>query len=254
VLDDDVRVLGAFARTLRRSGHDVVATSNPAELLALVEQDVVDVVLSDILMPGFDGLEVLRAVHERSDVVPVVLVSGAPTLDAAMRAFGHKAFALLQKPCEPAHLRETIANAVTEAYSKRELRERRARSEQQALTHEILRQRETASFEEALCKLYMVYQPIVRLSTRTTIGYEALVRSRHPDVANPAALFELAHTLERTNDLARRIREIVTRPFADAPPELDLFLNVLAPGTSRTSLSSHPTPRCSLTRGGSCWR
>jgi EAL domain-containing protein (putative c-di-GMP-specific phosphodiesterase class I)/CheY-like chemotaxis protein len=229
VLDDDVSVLGAFARTLRRSGHEVVATSNPAELLALVEQDAVDVVLSDILMPGFDGLEVLQAVHERSNVVPVILVSGAPTLDAAMRAFGQKAFALLQKPCEPAQLRETVASATAEAYSKRELRDRRARSEARTQSDEIRRQRETASFEEALRKLYMVYQPIVRLSTRTTIGYEALVRSRHPDAANPAALFELAHTLERTNDLAVRIREIVTQPFADAPPELDLFLNVLAP-------------------------
>lgn len=229
VLDDDASVLGAFARTLRRSGHEVFATSSPAELLELVERDAVDVVLSDILMPGLDGLQVLRAVHERSEVVPVILISGAPTLDAAMRAFGEKAFALLRKPCEPAQLRDTVVSAMVEAHSKRELRTRRAKSEQHAASAELLHKRDTASFEEALRRLFMVYQPIVRLSTRETLGYEALVRSRHPDVANPALLFELAHKLGRANDLARRIRGIVTQPFAEAPPELQLFLNVLAP-------------------------
>lgn len=227
VLDDDVAVLGALTRVLRRAGHEVIAISDPYEAIARVKNGDVDVLVSDVSMPELDGIGVLHAVQGASPVVPVILVSGAATMDTAMRALDERAFALLSKPCDLAHLRSNVSRTLVEA------RTRRARKaeedERNRLRYEDIarRHREWTLFDAALEQVFMVYQPICKASTRTVIGYEALVRSRHPEINNPGLLFAAAHRLGREQDLGRRIRNLAVQPFADLPIETMLFLNIL---------------------------
>lgn len=242
LLDDDPAVLGALTRVLRRAGHDVIAVSDPYEAIARAKAGEVDVLVSDVSMPELDGIGVLHALREVSPDVPVILVSGAATMDTAVRALDERAFALLSKPCDLEQLRSNVSRALEEARARRarhaeEDERNRARFEELAR-----RQREWTLFDAALEQVFMVYQPICKASTREVVGYEALVRSRHPEINNPGLLFDAARRLGREQDLGRRIRALAVEPFAGLPDETLLFLNILKEDLEDESFAGAGSP------------
>lgn len=112
-VDDERRVLGGIERMLFGMQRDweVVLALSGAEALAEFDKEPVDVVVSDMRMPGMDGAELLRRVQDRSPSTLRILLSGHTETDAAMRAL-NVAQQFLSKPCEPAVLIETIEGAV----------------------------------------------------------------------------------------------------------------------------------------------
>jgi EAL domain-containing protein (putative c-di-GMP-specific phosphodiesterase class I) len=85
-----------------------------------------------------------------------------------------------------------------------------------------------ARFSSALDQLWIAFQPIVRLSERGVVGYEALARSSEPSLPEPADLFDAATRLGRVDDLARKLRELASTSFDAAPKTALLFVNVHA--------------------------
>jgi EAL domain-containing protein (putative c-di-GMP-specific phosphodiesterase class I) len=81
-------------------------------------------------------------------------------------------------------------------------------------------------FENALSHLYFVYQPIIRWSTRSVMGYETFVRSSEPSLADSQALFDAADRLGRLHDLGRAIRADCVEPVAKGAREPLLFVNL----------------------------
>lgn len=86
VVDDEEALVRGVQRVLARAGFSVDAVSNGQEAVALLEQKVFDCIVSDINMPGMSGIDLLRAVRERDLDVPVVLLTGAPTVTTAAHA------------------------------------------------------------------------------------------------------------------------------------------------------------------------
>jgi EAL domain-containing protein (putative c-di-GMP-specific phosphodiesterase class I) len=82
------------------------------------------------------------------------------------------------------------------------------------------------AFERALATTYMVFQPLVSAQTQTCYGYEALVRCREPSMPHPGVFLNAAERLGRLHDLGRIIRAASARTFADAPAELQIFVNL----------------------------
>src|SRR5690606_2225391 len=78
-------------------------------------------------------------------------------------------------------------------------------------------------FASALSRVWMAFQPIVRLSTREVYAYEALVRSDEPTLPHPGALFDAAERLDRVAELGRVIRTRTAEAFAAAPSGIRLF-------------------------------
>lgn len=233
LVDDDPTVLSSLSRALRRAGYEVATTASPQEALAGAAQGDVDAIVTDIHMPDVSGFDLLSSVREQSPAVPVILVSGSVTTDAAMKALTERAYALLPKPCDPEELLATVNRAVRESREQREQREqlehfaRHAEANRERDEARARADREHSQFEDALKLVFMVYQPIVRFSTRRVVGYEALVRSRHPDLSNPALLFQAAHRLKRLNSLAHLIRNLSVVHLAQRDPSEILFINVL---------------------------
>jgi two-component system, OmpR family, response regulator MtrA len=86
--DDDVRKI--VCRMLRSAGHEVIETSQGAAGLAALQRDSPDLVLTDLIMPGSDGIETIAKIREVSGL-PIIAMSGAqqgeryaPLLDAQM--------------------------------------------------------------------------------------------------------------------------------------------------------------------------
>ena len=113
LVDDEPLVLEALRRTLRSEGYRLLVAHSPAEALALLETEAVDLLISDIDMPHMSGIELALEVRRRHPGVVRILLTGHGTLDAAMRAINDgEVFRFLTKPWDDARLRDTIGQAL----------------------------------------------------------------------------------------------------------------------------------------------
>ncbi len=215
VVDDEPLLLRAFARVLMRAGHDVHQAADGAEAAALVARRRFDAAFVDLGLPGAGGLAVLADLRARDPGLPVVLMTGAPTLETAIDAVAAGALRYLVKPIDTPDLLQAAVDAI------------RARHREHGDRHDR-RQRDDAAMaetlERAFASLYMVYQPIVRWSRREVYAYEALVRTREPSVPHPGALIDMAQRTDRLVELGRRIRNAVAEQQANAVARL--FVNL----------------------------
>jgi CheY-like chemotaxis protein len=78
IVDDDSAVQAAIRLVLERAGHSVVAASDGRTGLAIFEIGDFDLLLLDIFMPGMDGLEMMRLVHQQQPLTPIIVISGRP--------------------------------------------------------------------------------------------------------------------------------------------------------------------------------
>lgn len=115
LVDDEPQVLSVIKRRLERAGHDVLACWDGTEAIALLAEQVFDVMVSDIEMPGVSGLKLLRAVREHDLDLPVVLMTGNPGLDTATDALEYGAFRYLIKPVPFDELNAVVKRAANVA-------------------------------------------------------------------------------------------------------------------------------------------
>jgi putative two-component system response regulator len=125
VIDDELVIRELMMEILETDGHDVVGAETAERALALLERDEFSLVVSDVVMPGLSGLELLEAVRERRASLPVVLVTGAGTYDTLSKALTRGAAGLVTKPFAHHELLHAVADALDRASrSEEELRER----------------------------------------------------------------------------------------------------------------------------------
>ncbi|HZY02525.1 MAG TPA: ATP-binding protein [Anaeromyxobacteraceae bacterium] len=113
LVDDDEHVLRALRRVLRRSRCHVLEAPDAARALEILEQEPVQVVVSDYRMPGMSGVEFLRVVKDRYPRVQRVLLTGQADSAAIEEAVNQsEIFRFIWKPWDDAHLLLTIQSAV----------------------------------------------------------------------------------------------------------------------------------------------
>jgi len=115
VVDDDQSIRFVLEKALGREQLPVRAFSNPREVLAALEDDEPQVLVSDIRMPGGSGLELLAKVKERHPALPVIIMTAFSDLDSAVSAFQGGAFEYLPKPFDLNKAVELIRRAVDES-------------------------------------------------------------------------------------------------------------------------------------------
>ena len=98
VIEDEVRILAFVAQALRAEGHTVVAAEDGEDGLAHALARHYDLLVLDLLLPGIDGLKVLREVREREPEVPVLILSARSDLPTKLRGFELGADDYLAKP------------------------------------------------------------------------------------------------------------------------------------------------------------
>lgn len=109
LVDDDPALLRALGRGLRDPGIEVVTASNADEAISVLRRRPVDVITSDIDMPGRSGLELLNIVRREHPTIIRMLITGAATTDRALAAINEGEVArFFVKPFAPKMLRETI--------------------------------------------------------------------------------------------------------------------------------------------------
>jgi DNA-binding NtrC family response regulator len=98
LVDDDEMVLQTIGDFLTRRGHVLRTASDGATALLLLQEHPPDLVISDIQMPGMDGIAFLRAIRRWFPDLPVILVTGYATVETAVAALRSRAYDYLKKP------------------------------------------------------------------------------------------------------------------------------------------------------------
>ena len=125
VIDDEHVIRMLMLEILESAGHEVVGADTAERALSLLEESEFELVVSDVIMPGLSGLELLGAVRARRASLPVVLVTGAGTYDTLNQALTRGAAGLVTKPFSHSDLQGAVADALERATRSRdELRER----------------------------------------------------------------------------------------------------------------------------------
>ena len=220
LVDDDAHVLSALARALASPTMEVAVASSGAAALSLLGSQATDVLVSDVRMPGMSGIDLATELRRLAPDLPVIFMTGSPSLETAMRALELTAFRYLPKPVATAALRATIEEAVR----LRDL----ARSRHPDAEGTVLASRAVlvGAFTRALDTLTMVYQPIVATSTRETIGHEALMRTKEPALPHPGALLDAAEKLGSLHVLGRATRSRVAETLALHADCGSIFVNL----------------------------
>jgi DNA-binding response OmpR family regulator len=104
VVDDEERIRALLARSLSAEGHTVVSVASGQLALERLGAADVDLVLLDLVMPGTNGLSVLRSLAERNDVTPVIVISGVTDVGTRVQALERGAVDVVAKPFSLAEL------------------------------------------------------------------------------------------------------------------------------------------------------
>jgi EAL domain-containing protein (putative c-di-GMP-specific phosphodiesterase class I) len=227
LVDDDQDVARSISRALRVNGFDVVTAGDGQQAAERLREGSFDAVISDISMPGITGIDLLKVVRQTDLDVPVVLMTGRPSIDTATRAIQLGVIGYLIKPVEIGELTSTIERAVQ---LNRLARIKREALEYLNSTGDWIGDRAglEVQFASACETLWMAYQPIVSWSRREIVAYEALVRPTHPALPNPGALIGAAERLGRLHQLGRQLRDNVAQTVTQAPQIPQVFVNIHA--------------------------
>jgi two-component system nitrogen regulation response regulator NtrX len=133
LVDDDANTLASLARAFRLAGHEAVVCDNADRALELAKAQRFDMILSDVVMPGKDGLTLLADLKSAGVQTPVVMVSGQANIEMAIRATRLGALDFLEKPLSTDKLLVTVENTVKLSRLEEENRRLRQRAGKQEL-------------------------------------------------------------------------------------------------------------------------
>lgn len=156
VVDDVADNVAILTRRLEKLGHSVVGAGSGNEALRALERGTFDLVLLDVVMPGLDGVTVLRAIraHPRWRAVPVVMISALDDLGSAAHCIEQGAEDFLLKPFDPVLLRVRVGAALERTRLTAALRDANARLEALAAQDGLTGVANRRRFDEVLAEAW----------------------------------------------------------------------------------------------------
>jgi len=123
ILDDEPKMGRILSRILKREGHDVSASSDPSETLGQIHDSPVDLAITDLKMPGMDGLEFMRQARKIQPNLDVIMMTAYATAETAVETMKEGAFDYLIKPFP----NEEMVMVVSRVAERRRLRDENRR-------------------------------------------------------------------------------------------------------------------------------
>ena len=175
LVDDDPNTLASLSRAFRLAGHEATVCDNAARAVELLRTESFDLILSDVVMPGHSGIELLEDLKKAGLKTPIVLISGQANIEMAVKATKLGALDFLEKPLSTDKLLLTIENALRLSRLEDENRELRQR----------LGKHELVGSGPAMKKLVAQIERVAASETRVCIlgetgtGKELVARAIH---------------------------------------------------------------------------
>jgi DNA-binding NtrC family response regulator len=184
IVDDEANTLASLSRAFRLAGHEATVCDNAAKALELAKAQDFDLILSDVVMPGKDGLSLLEDLKRQGVTAPVVMMSGQAHIEMAVRATKLGAIDFIEKPISSDKLMLTVENALKLQRLESENRQLR----QQLGKHEIVWKGEAMRRLMAQLERVAASESRVCIFGETGTGKELVARTIHersPRAAGP---------------------------------------------------------------------
>lgn len=231
VVDDNDSIRDLLKNLLQAEGYSVITADNGTAALEKLKQMAFDLVISDIMMPGLSGLDLLREVRKFDSNLPVVMITGYPTIDTAVKVIKEGASDFITKPFNLDHAKLVIKRAVENGRLKRQNQTLSDKLEEvdriKAISHDL---QEKVS---ELSALYTVSDVLHNVFTTSEVFVKAIDLAISITEANRAAIWvrdidtdELALLSARgfESETGERVSlssaGLLERPFKEQTPAL----------------------------------
>ncbi len=175
IVDDEANTLASLSRAFRLAGHEATVCDNAAKALELARAEPYDLILSDVVMPGKDGLLLLEELKQHGVTAPVVMMSGQAHIEMAVRATRLGALDFLEKPISSDKLMLTVENALKLQRLEKENKQLRQRLGK----HEIVWKGEAMRRVMAQVERVAASESRVCIFGETGTGKELVARTIH---------------------------------------------------------------------------
>jgi len=112
IVDDDEQIRNLLVEYFQFLSYEVTTAANGAEALGKLDQDIFDCIISDLVMPDIDGLELLKQVRAHSRKLPFLIITGYPTIETAIEVMKQGAYDYCTKPLQLEDVRIKVERAL----------------------------------------------------------------------------------------------------------------------------------------------
>lgn len=229
IVDDEENIRLAFRDFLKENGHEVHTAGDVGDADRLMIEHDFDVVVTDIIMPKLKGTDLLKRIHQESEGIQVVMITGEPTVDTASEAVRFGAFDYLSKPVSGEVLQRVVANAA-KMKALRDEKERLEKENQKHREHlERLVEVRTADLSEALLGTINAMSVTVEKRDPYTAGHQIrvakLARVMAEEMKLPMVAVEGAYLAGIIHDIGKISvpAEVLSKPGALLEEEFSLI-------------------------------
>ncbi len=179
VLDDEQRMVDIIGMVLRREGYEVETFQAPDAALSALEKRPFDLLLTDLKMPGRDGVDVLSRARELDPELPVILITAHATLQTAVEAMRRGAFDYVEKPFDNTELKTLVKRALDVNRLSRENRYLRAELAQRYALDAVVSESPAMREVLDLTRRSARSRSTVLISGESGVGKELVARAVH---------------------------------------------------------------------------
>jgi DNA-binding NtrC family response regulator len=185
LIDDDPNTLASLSRAFRLAGYEATVCDSANRALEIIRSERFDLIFSDVMMPGKDGISLLEDLKAAGVTTPVVMISGQASVETAARATRLGAVDFLEKPLSTEKLLVTIENVLRLRHLEDENRDLRSRIGK----HEIIWSGPAMERLMAQVERVAASETRVAIQGETGTGKELIARTIHQKSARRAAPF-----------------------------------------------------------------
>nr|WP_320025784.1 HD domain-containing phosphohydrolase [uncultured Acetobacterium sp.] len=227
VIDDEKSIRVTLSEFLKKEGYHVITVENVQMAKQLLQEDDVDVVLSDIIMPKESGMTLLKYLHETSPNIRIIMMTGEPTVDTAVDAIRLGAHDYLTKPVYRNELIKAVTNAVNFKQLIDEKHRLELQNQEQRENLEQLVEERTHKLHQAMMNTAYATAAMLDLRDPYTAGHEkrvgSLARAIGKELNLPADTLEGLHIAGCIHDIGK-----IAIPFEILTKPIQLSLNEYA--------------------------
>jgi DNA-binding NtrC family response regulator len=185
LIDDDPNTLAPLSRAFRLAGYETTVCDSATRALELIRAERFDLIFSDVVMPGKDGISLLEDLKATGVTTPVVMISGQASVEMAVRATSLGAVDFLEKPLSTERLLVTVENVLRLRHLEDENRDLRHRlGKHEAIWAGPVMERLLAQVERVAAS-----ESRVAIQGETGTGKELIARAIHQKSARRAGPF-----------------------------------------------------------------
>jgi putative nucleotidyltransferase with HDIG domain len=229
VVDDEKSIRLTLCEFLKNAGYEAEAAGDAVIASSMLEEKPYDVVVTDIIMPRVSGIDLLAAIRKISPSIQVIIMTGEPTVDTAVRAVQSGANDYLTKPISKDILLKTVKNAVKikKLSDEKELLEQESKYYQKQL--EALVDQRTRSLQKTMRGIIYLLTSVVETRDPYTAGHQRRVGNLSAAIAErmnmPRETVDLVRTAGYIHDIGKITvpAEILSKPGRLSPLEMEMI-------------------------------